>query len=1006
MEQSEAASAAFPPLPASSKPSFSTANQSLLNDLKKTLPATRKRLAALHDPDQGAPTSDPDRMAQIIKTFWSKTWAKPDSVPPTSKILRYLASYPTRVPADLTPSIPSQDDIYDHILGTNNSAAGPDGIPFAIYRLCADTVAPLLHGIVVSLSKGFPPPAGFNHARLFLIPKNDSLDIEATRPISVTNSDNRIIAKTLTTAITPACQSFLDPSQKGFVAGRQSEEHILALNQAYYTALTRKQQHYILFLDTKKAFDSIHHEFILAVLDVLAMPQWFCFVVAGLLHSVQVFPVLASDTGVSIPILRGVKQGCPLSPLLFVMCYDVLLHKIDLAAPDPSHLTKHALADDLALSSSTLDPIATSLHVILLFAHYSGLGLNMNKTVILPTKPPSYADKCLLSEEGLSTIRFATSATYLGVLMGAKIKTVDIFAKAKAKFFDRLALFRPTLATLPLHKRILIFNIFLLPLLYYLAQFFVIPYHQMVVPIKLAAHRAIVAFNGGAFGYAQLIAPKAHMGPHTPLRDLWAQNIAFLAVKSRVLADSHGEHLPVMGPHTTVHRKSWGSLLIDAHRAHAAFSYLNIYCPCDAAKLLQVPQGTPASVRRAIYSDLSIWGYHQERSSHLARYKSSLTNKLKRHLSLTTTDAITAANNLCAHSALAAPLPPTIHNNFLRLVHNALPTDCRRSEAMTVPRRSPPGAPSPYPCYLCGDGEDSTHHLLNYCEVVKEALSRVSSDTNTNIPYNQPTLSLTFPPTSTPLPTIIVKHFGAAVWHQRQSHFSTLESPPPPATAVNRLTNYVLDQLLPSSPKNPTSTSAEIAALALSPPSHAITFFTDGSAIPNPGDAGAGVIGTAPPAQDGSPPFKCTLAASLGPGDNNTGEFYAIYAALRIAELCSAHYPPSDPTPPVIIISDSLLAISYILHGWKEKGNTSLARCTRALFKKLARRLNIRLYWVRGHSKVPGNEEADALAKTGAQANVAGDFTVTDPLLTLHLTAPLHTSMASSLPSKLRPDLS
>ena len=977
-------------LPDSSSPNTSPAQQSLLNDLKKILPSTRKRLTMLLHPDTGTPSSDPKEMANTIKTFWGKLWKRSGSLPPFSQILSYLTSYPTRVPRKLTPQLPTLDEITEHIHGTNNSAAGPDGIPFAFYRLCADTIAPILLAILTALAHGISPPAGYNYARLFLIPKNDSLDVADTRPISVTNADNRILAKTLTTVIAPALKAILHLSQKGFVPGRYGEDHILALNQAYYSALDRKQQHYILFLDTKKAFDSIHHEFILATLDILGMPQWFCCVVSGLLHQVRVFPVLGEDTGVSIPICRGVKQGCPLSPLLFVICYDVLLHKL---AQANLPISQHAFADDLALASQNIDTIITALDTIQEFASHSGLGLNINKTDILTTRAPSYSDSLILREKGYGEIKFTNKATYLGVLMGSSISSIDIFAKAKKKFLDRVAQFRPVLSTIGLHKRILIFNIFILPVMYYLAQYFIIPYDEIVVPLRNITHKTIVPYNGGGYGYAQLIAPRDRMGPHTPLRDLWCTNYTRLASKYPEFAASHGEHLPQMGSHTGVHSYKWGSLLIDEHVAHAAFQYLEWFCPRDGTKRLQVHRlkGGPIRRRRLLYRDLLRGGYRKERSSMLTQYRSSLPNKLKRVLSLSTnTQAKQAAHNLRAHTRIAsAKIPPFTRNVFFRLAHNALPTDCRRVEArMKVRRRTPRGSPgSPYPCYLCGEGEDSLHHLLTVCAVVRSALALVSKATKCNIPYDRNHLTLNFQPTSTNLATNIIIYFTTAVWKQRSDYFSTLDKPPPHNTATNRITTYALDQLTPRPKQNNISTSKEIGALALNPPSTAIVCFTDGSAIPNPGPCGSGVVCTAPPITPNTAAITCKASIGLGPGDNNLGEFQAILTALTIEHHITPLY---KQPPPLLIFSDSLLAICYILHGWKLANANHTARSARRTFKRISKRRTARLYWVRGHAQVPGNEEADQEAKDGASATHRG-ATPSRP-------SPIRLAFSSSLP--------
>ena len=239
-------------------PNHTSLHTNIIKGIKAQMPSERKRLSGFVDygaedeeinleyPDrveygEGVIT-DSDKMASLIKVYFGKIWAKRDGAPSREEIRQYLQGYGACVPTGLHPSFPNwsagavcssielswMESVLGVIKGSNDSCAGPDGVPFAVYRSLPSICCPFLLDIIIELAKGTKPPDWFNLGRLFLIPKDDSGKVLNHRPITVNNSDNRLVASVLAGVITPACQAIIHHSQKGFIPGRSGDDHIVA----------------------------------------------------------------------------------------------------------------------------------------------------------------------------------------------------------------------------------------------------------------------------------------------------------------------------------------------------------------------------------------------------------------------------------------------------------------------------------------------------------------------------------------------------------------------------------------------------------------------------------------------------------------------------------------------------------------------------------------------------------------------------------------------------------
>ena len=512
----------------------------LIKKIKLTLPSTRKRIQALRLSLSSSLTSDPDEMASMAADFWSKIWAPRPVTDESISPDEYFGDYSNPIPRDLLPSFPTVEETEDSIRGTNDSSPGPDGIPFSAWRAIAQIAALVLWGVLRALADGVEPPEGFNFGLLFLIPKKGLLTVDDTRPISVTNADNRIIAKIVVKAIGLTLFAHLHKAQKGFVPGRVFEEHLRELNEFFYSMvegmddplnpLFTDRNFFILFMDTAKAFDSVDHSFILESIRRIGMPDWFLRLVKGLLHCVRVRPAFRGAQDHWIPISRGVKQGCPLSPLLFVICYDVLLWRISRF----TKTTPYACADDLALSATSFWHFWAAMREVDRFSLASGFGLNRDKTLAISARPSNLALHLPSSPWPLT--KEAPHTVYLGILFGRLVTTKDVYEKALNGLVERATLFNVSIKALSHHNRVITVNVFITTKLSYLIKFFTLPFTAHAKScaegvVKEVVRGLILRYGGKgtAYPYCYLVTLSDQVSPGPPLRDLWAVGTSTLA---------------------------------------------------------------------------------------------------------------------------------------------------------------------------------------------------------------------------------------------------------------------------------------------------------------------------------------------------------------------------------------------------------------------------------------------------------------------------------------------
>ncbi len=225
----------------------------------------------------------------------------------------------------------------------------------------------------------------FNESLLILLPKLPAGQVGTpaeTRPINITNGENLILANAIRYKAEAELGKWVTEMQQGFLPGRSLLRNVVEVSQSMQEVSLNQQSGLAIFYDFQAAFPSVCHEFLLAVLEAGGVPTGFMQFVRHLYHNNRCSLVLGGERVESFARSSGIRQGCPLSPLIFAVSIDLLLRRARRLCPE---VLIRAYADDIAMVVPRGWEQLPMLHKIMEdFALCSGLALNLPKNVGAP----------------------------------------------------------------------------------------------------------------------------------------------------------------------------------------------------------------------------------------------------------------------------------------------------------------------------------------------------------------------------------------------------------------------------------------------------------------------------------------------------------------------------------------------------------------------------------------------------------------------------------------------
>lgn len=300
---------------------------------------------------------------------------------------RLIPQLVTNAENDMLTALPLHTKIKNAVFDLHGDAApGPDGYsghfyPFFWHIVGEDVVKStqhfFLHNYIIP---------NLNSNLLILIPKVSRADqLDNFRPIALTNFQFKIITKIIADRLGSIASRIISIHQRGFIPGRHIQDCLIIASE---TANLLHKKTYggniALKVDIRKAFDTINWNFLIHVLQCFGFSQIFCTWILTILQSAKLSININGKAVGFFSCTIGVRQGDPLSPLLFCFAEEVLSRGLEALVLDghlsqiratrnmyiPSHCS---YADDILIfCKGTANNVRNIMQLFEVYGSYSG----------------------------------------------------------------------------------------------------------------------------------------------------------------------------------------------------------------------------------------------------------------------------------------------------------------------------------------------------------------------------------------------------------------------------------------------------------------------------------------------------------------------------------------------------------------------------------------------------------------------------------------------------------
>nr|KYP72147.1 LINE-1 reverse transcriptase isogeny [Cajanus cajan] len=356
-------------------------------------------------------------------------------------------------------------------------APGPDGFQALFFQTQWSTVGTTMCKLLQDIFKNPRKVAEMNKTFITLIPKVENVSsLKQMRPISLCNVSYKLLTKAIAFRLRNIMVDLVGPNQCNFVPNRHTSDNIIITQEVIHSMSykTGKKGWMAIKIDLEKAYDRLNWTFIKETLTMIGIPLNLVELIWHCISSSSMQVLWNGETLPEFKPTRGIRQGDPLSPYIFVLCMERLFHLIEVAVcqelwkpikqskkgPAISHL---AFADNLILfAEASLDQAEIIKSCLDSFCLSSGMKVSEENTRVFFSKNVGWNVKSEISSS-LGFQRTDNLGKYLGVqlhhtrvsrnsfqsVMNSINRRISSWKAKTLSFAGRLTLTKSVLAALP-----------------------------------------------------------------------------------------------------------------------------------------------------------------------------------------------------------------------------------------------------------------------------------------------------------------------------------------------------------------------------------------------------------------------------------------------------------------------------------------------------------------------------------------------------------------------------